>query len=189
MKNLFVFFILCSAISASGQFSAFQLEKPALKAIPAIEKAMQGKKFDYYFPITVAKDYFPGAAVYKLANPLVYYRPDGTGRAEVSYFYSQPDKIVRLIEYSFDREAMDTVLLKQRFEANDSAFSAWFKRPALLTNEFHATWWQKMATWENDYVHVKQFIVIGENTFRLRVLVSWKNKPAGNARKASAASR
>jgi hypothetical protein len=189
MKNLFVLCVVFNAATASGQFSAFQLEKPAFKTIPAIEKKMQGRKFEYNFAITVAKNYFPGSAIYKLANPLVYYRPDGNYRSEVSYFYSVPDNIVRLVEYSFDMNATDTTLLKQRFEANDSAFSAYFKKEAAVTHEFHPTWWQQMAIWENEDIHIKQFMVIGENTYRLRVLVSWKNKQAAMAKKMPVASK
>ncbi len=177
MKNLLTFhFIFFCLFAASGQIASFQLERPEFKNIQFIEKKMQGKKFDYNFPITVSKDYFPGASTYRLANPLVYYRPDGTNRAEVSYFYSAGDKIVRLIEYSFDRAAADTVLLKQQFASNDSSFSAYFKQKPAVTSEVNPTWWQQMNTWQNEKVHLKQFIVIGENTYRLRVLISWKGK-------------
>jgi hypothetical protein len=179
MKNLVIIFctVFCT-VKASGQLSAFQLQRPLLKTIPVTEKVMQGKKFNYNFNITVAKDYFPGAALYKLANPLVYYRPDDSNRIEVTYFYSIADNIVRLVEYSYDRPANDSTILKQRFAANDSSFTTWFKKPPVVSSELYPTWWQQMSTWQNESVYVKQFIVIGENTYRLRVLVSWKNKPA-----------
>ncbi len=177
MKNLFfLLFTTLSVFASSGQIASFQLERPVYNNIQLLEKKMLGKKFDYNFPITVSKDYFPGAASYRLANPLVYYRPDGKNRVEVSYFYSVSDKIVRLVEYSFDRTAADTVLLKKQFASNDSSFSVFFKQDAVVTNEIQSTWWQQMNTWENEKVHIRQFIVIGENTYRLRVLVSWKNK-------------
>jgi hypothetical protein len=181
MKNLLVlFFTMKCALAATGQLASFQLERPEFKNIQLLEKKMQGKQFSYNFPITVSKDYFPGASTYKLSNPLVFYRPDGKNRLEVSYFYTTADKIIRLIEYSFDRAAADTLLLKQQFAANDSAFSAYFNKSASITTEMQPTWWQQMNTWENERVHLKQFIVIGENTYRLRVLVSWKNKALAN---------
>jgi hypothetical protein len=177
MKNLLTIFVVLNCVfTASGQIASFQLERPELRTIPNIEKKMLGKQFSYNFPITVSKDYFPGAASYKLANPLVYYRPNGKDRVEVSYFYSLPDKVIRLVEYSFDKTAADTVLLKRQFAANDSSFSAYFKMQASISSEMHATWWQQMNIWENEKVHIRQFMVIGENTYRLRVLVSWKSK-------------
>jgi hypothetical protein len=181
MKNLLtIFFVMHCVFTASGQLVSFQLERPGIKNIRLLEKKMLGKQFNYNFPITVSKDYFPGAAAYRLANPMVYYRPDGKNRVEVSYFYSAADKIVRLVEYSFDKAAADTVLLKQQFASNDSSFSAYFKTQATVTSEMNATWWQQMNTWDNEKVHLRQFIVIGENTYRLRVLVSWKDKLANN---------
>jgi hypothetical protein len=177
MKNLLtISFLLLCVFAVSGQLPSFQLERPELKNIQLLEKKMMGKQFNYNFPITVSKDYFPGAAAYRLANPLVFYRPDGKNRMEVSYFYSAGDKIIRLIEYSFDRAAVDTVSLKQQFASNDSSFSAYFKSQATISREMHATWWQQMNIWENEKVHIRQFIVIGENTYRLRILVSWKSK-------------
>jgi hypothetical protein len=181
MKNLLTIFVVLHCVFAvSGQIASFQLERPELKNIQLLEKKMLGKQFNYNFPITVSKDYFPGASSYRLANPMVYYRPDGKSRVEVSYFYSVSDKIVRLIEYSFDKAAADTVLLKQQFASNDSSFSVYFKTQAIVSNEIQATWWQQMNTWENEKAHIRQFIVIGENTYRLRVLVSWKNKANSN---------
>jgi hypothetical protein len=179
MKNLLtIFSVLHCAFAATGQLASFQLERPEFKNIQLLEKKMLGKQFSYNFPITVSKDYFPGATTYRLANPLVYYRLNGKDRVEVSYFYSAPDKIVRLVEYSFDKAAADTLSLKQQFASNDSSFSAYFKSQATISSEMHATWWQQMNTWDNEKVHIRQFIVIGENTYRLRVLVSWKNKSA-----------
>jgi hypothetical protein len=190
MKNL-ILIICLMPFAAQAQLPAFQFDRPALKDIPLTEKMMKGKRFEYNFPITVAKDYFPGATKHKLANPFVYYRPDGNTaaaggagqRIEVSYFYSVPDKIVRLVEYSFDRTAADTAALKQQFAYNDSSFSAFFKKPAAVSTEIHDTWWQQIDIWENERLHIKQFIVIGENTYRLRVLVSWKDKAVAGSTK------
>jgi hypothetical protein len=152
----------------------YQLQRPVLQDIPAIEKKLRGQKKDYRFTITVSKTYFPGAAAYTLANPLVYHRPGSNGISEVSYFYSVPDKVVRLIEYSYDKSAADSALLKQFFAANDAYFTNWFKAPGSLSSEVHDNWWQQQQVWENDALHVKQFIVIGADTYRVRVLVSWK---------------
>jgi hypothetical protein len=150
------------------------LTRPSLQEIPLLERQMQGRKMNYRFNITVSKDYFPGAASFKLANPLVYERRSGGGRTEVSYFYSEPDKKVRLIEYSYDRFAGDSTSLKQLFADNDRVFTDWFKKPGHLTTELHDNWWQQLQVWENDTVYLKQFIVIGDATYRVRVLVSWK---------------
>lgn len=165
------------AIGANAQVvehQQYQISRPSLQDIPGLEKKMRGKKIDYNFNITVSKNYFPGAGNLRLANPMVYQRPSNSGKTEVSYFYSQNDKVVRLIEYSFDKTAADSSLLKQFFTANDSYFSGLFDRPAISFDEVHDTWWQKIQTWETNLAFVKQFIVIGDGTYRVRVLVSWK---------------
>jgi hypothetical protein len=171
-------YLMAIAITGNAQVEEnqqYQIKRPTLQDIPGIEKKMRGKKSDYNFNITVSKNYFPGAANLKLANPLVYQRPSSShGRQEVSYFYSQQDKVVRLIEYSFDKPVSDTSLLKQFFASNDSYFSGFFDKPATTFHEVHDTWWQKIQTWENNLVFVKQFIVIGAATYRVRVLVSWR---------------
>jgi len=33
---------------------------------------------------------------------------------------------------------------------------------------------QKTTIWENEKIYTKQFMVTGSNTFRVRVLLSWK---------------
>jgi hypothetical protein len=166
--------IAISGNAQFGEYQQYQLTRPTLQEIPAIEKRMRGKKVDYNFNITVSKNYFPGAAAYVLANPYVYHRPGSNGKEEVSYFYSQQDKVVRLIEYSFDKPAKDSSLLKQFFASNDSYFSGFFDKPATTFHEVQDNWWQKIQTWENNLVFVKQFIVIGAGTYRVRVLVSWR---------------
>jgi len=165
---------IASASCGYAQLEQYQLTKPSLHEVPSIEKKMRGKKVDYNFNVTVSKNYFPGAASFNLANPLVYYRPATNGRVEVSYFYSQPDRVVRLIEYSFDKPASDSTLLKQFFTANENYFGNWFKKRGSVTTEVHDNWWQQLEVWENDTVYVKQFIVVGDATYRVRVLVSWK---------------
>jgi hypothetical protein len=149
------------------------LVRPSLQEIPLIEKKKQGRKINYRFNITVSQNYFPGAASLQLANPLVYTRPDSGGRTEVSYFYSEPDRKVRLIEYSYDRPASDSNFLKRMFADNDRFFTNHFKKPGSLTAEAHDNWWQQLQVWESDTVYLKQFIVIGDGTYRVRVLVSW----------------
>jgi hypothetical protein len=170
-------YLMTLAMSGNAQlvdYQQYQLNRPSLQDVPGIEKKMRGKKNDYNFNITVSKNYFPGAANLKLANPLVYNRPSNKGKVEVSYFYSQPDKVVRMIEYSFDKPATDSSLLKQFFASNDSYFSGLFDKPATTLHEVQDIWWQTIQTWENNLVFVKQFIVIGASTYRVRVLVSWK---------------
>lgn len=170
-------YLMAFAIGANAQiveYQQYQITRPNLQDISALEKKMRGKKTDYSFNITVSKNYFPGAANLQLANPLVYQRPTRNGKTEVSYFYSQPDKVVRLIEYSFDKPMADTALLKQFFAANETYFSDLTKHAAISFDEVHDTWWQRIQTWETNLVFIKQFIVIGDGTYRVRVLVSWK---------------
>lgn len=152
----------------------FLLQRPLLNSIDSIEKVEKGEKFEAPFTISVSKNYFPNADKFDLANPLIFFRKENPFRLEMNYYYSVPDNVVRLISYSWDGNSKQTDKLNSIFEKNAEYFSSHFGKKGEIKNEIHDTWSQKSLTWQNDIVHIHQFMVTGKNTNRVRVLISWK---------------
>lgn len=177
MKRTLTVFLCCFiAVSLYAQKSGILVVRPAVKDIDALEQKFNSKKQDFgSITFTVSKDYFPNSDKYSLAQPLMYDRGEAVKDPSVSYFYSQPDNIVRLIEYTWNARAEYTKDLQAIFDQNKKVLSKHFGSPGAAANEKHDTWQQTSIVWENATTHVKQFMVTGSGTYRVRVLVSWKN--------------
>lgn len=157
-----------------SQEKDFLLLRPLLNSIDSIEMANKGEEFEATFKISVSSNYFPNAAKFNLANPLIYFRKTGIFNTEMNYYYSVPDSIIRLVSYSWDGNAALSGKLNSLFENNSTYFAKYFGQTGEIKNETHDTWTQKSLTWQNDTVYVYQFMVSGQRTNRVRVLISWK---------------
>lgn len=174
MKQLLLIAILfIASVSINAQQFALHTQRPAINEIAAIEAKESGKAFSYGAAVrfTVSKGYFPGEEKYNLDNPLTWRRTEPL-KIQVQYYYSLPDSIVRLAEYTLNNA--DTVLLKQVFENNMNQVATRLGKEKTDATEYHEDWNQRTVTWENTEGYVKQFMVIGSGTYRVRVLVSWK---------------
>ena len=175
MRRLFLFSVSTFVFSVSfSQKNEFLLIRPLLSSIDSIEKANNGEIFHTSFTISVSKDYFPNADKFHLANPLIFFRKGKIFNTEMNYYFSLPDSAIRLVSYSWNGSQKLTEDLNYLFETNASYFSKYFGQGGEIKNETHETWTQKTIIWENTIVHVKQFMVLGQGTYRVRVLISWK---------------
>lgn len=152
----------------------FLIQRPVLSSVDSIEKVAKGEKFDAPFMISVSKNYFPNADKFNLANPLIFFRKDNPFQLEMNYYYSVPDNVIRLVSYSWDCNSKQTDDLNSLFEKNAKYFTGYFGKSGEIKNEMHDAWSQKSITWQNDLVHIYQFMVTGQGTNRVRVLISWK---------------
>lgn len=172
-----IFLATCFSIislHAIAQESKLQFENPRFSEIQSIEQTEGGRKYTYSFAISVSKNYFPNSDNFNLAAPVIYFRNTYPLKTEVDYFYSLPDSIVRLKEYTWNSSNSTIDSLKVLFEKNKETISTYLKDNGTTTFEDHTTWTQKTIIWENETTYVKQFMVIGSSTYRVRVLVSWK---------------
>jgi len=169
---LLISIITIAGSSAHAQQFSIQLKRPVLKDISSIEQKAGGKeyKFSSNIRFSVSKNYFPGAGKFNLDNPLTWNRAEPG--IQVQYYYSLPDSIVRLTEYTLNNS--DTVLLKNTFNANAGQITKLLGKPVDDSTENHEDWRQQTIIWQNDETYIEQFIVIGSGTYRVRVLVSWK---------------
>lgn len=157
------------------QKTNFSYARPAVQKIDSIESANAGKLLSYKgITFQVSKNYFPNSDSYNLAQPFFYTRETQPLKTSIEYYFSIPDSIVRLVEYTWNATSDKVSFLTEIFEYNSSQFS---KIPGIKSKtevEDHGDWSQKTTIWETEQVHIKQFMVTGSNTFRVRVLLSWK---------------
>lgn len=169
---IIICFVLTPTVLTAQQFE-MQTKRPLVNQLAGIELKAGGKLENYpsYIRYSVSKNYFPGADKYNLDNPQMWLRAAPL-KMQVEYYYSLPDSIVRLTEYTLNNA--DTSLLKTVFNNNTVRLTAELGKPAEETKEEHEDWWQKNVIWDNNGIYVKQFMVIGSGTYRVRVLISWK---------------
>jgi len=175
MKRFSLLAITAMAFLTSySQQKDFLLKRPLLRSVDSIEHANKGEEFNASFKISVSGNYFPNADKFNLAGPRIFFRKGNSFTIEMNYYYSIPDSIIRLVSYSWEGDPKRTAELNSLFENNATFFSGYFKQPGEIKNEPHDTWSQKSVTWQNDIVYVNQFMVWGQTTNRVRVLISWK---------------
>src|SRR5258705_272036 len=106
-----------SALSVNAQQFAMKTIRPLIGEIAVLEAKEGGKVFSYGANIrfSVSKGYFPGADQYNLDNPLTWFRTVPF-KIQVQYYYSLPDSIIRLTEYTLNNS--DTVLLNKVYTNN-----------------------------------------------------------------------
>ncbi|HLO38908.1 MAG TPA: hypothetical protein VK173_10465 [Lacibacter sp.] len=164
----------CLAHFCNGQGRTFSLSRPIVTQIDSIEKENGGKLFKTSIQFGVSKNYFPNADKYDLENPFIYFRNEQPFNLEMSYYYSLPDSIVRLLSYSWDGNTATSQKLSELFDENTKILSALFGSAGNEKKEQHESWGQRSIIWENKTVYVNQFQVYGQTTNRVRVLISWK---------------
>lgn len=168
-------FILIAGISARSQSLKFTIERPSIRDIDSIESANKGKTFNYTgITFSVSKGYFPNSEKFNLGQPINSNRLTNPAQTQLSYYYSLPDSTIRLIEYSWDVTMNESSLLDSIFEINSRGFYDLFSNAGKTQIEDHGSWTQKTTIWEDQRKYIKQFMVKGSYTYRVRVLISWK---------------
>ncbi len=148
-------------------------KRPTFKKIDSIEMSNNGVRVYVPYKISVAKDYFPNADKFTLGTPLLFVRDTSSLRTAVTYFFSEPDSVIRLVEYAWNRGKRDENEIRRLFDFNDSAISKRLKTNGLETLNKQDTWSQLTKVWKSDSIYIKQFMLIEGKPSRTRVLVSW----------------
>ena len=132
----------------------FSFTRPQLSEIAFVEQQSSGTRIYKSFKIGVAKDYFPDADKFRLGQPLLYLRDTATVGTQITYFFSEPDSLVRLVEYSWDASRGKQNVIEPLYELNKKSITKVLKQHGNETIETHGTWSQKTTVWENDTVHM-----------------------------------
>ena len=173
--NFLILLLLFFAQQVSSQKINFSLDRPGRKQIDSIESANNGKILNYGgITFKVSSNYFPNSDSFNLAQPISYRRETQPLKTSVEYYYSTPDDIIRLVEFTWNGTSETSKHLNEIFENNATQFSKVIGNNGNTTTEDHGDWTQKTSIWQNDKVYIKQFMVNGSDTFRVRVLLSWK---------------
>ncbi len=179
MRPLFFILTIVSIIFCKTQKTTvvqtnFWFKRPQLSEIVSIEQQSGGTRIYKTFKIGVVKDYFPDAEMFSLAQPLLYLRDTSTVGTSITYFFSEPDSLVRLVEYSWDASRGKHNLIESLYESNKTSISKSLQKEGNETTEIHDEGSEKTIVWQRDSVHIKQFMLIEGKPSRTRALISWK---------------
>lgn len=177
LKKLQLIFIslLFSTQIVNCQKIKFSLNRPSLQKIDSFETKNNGVlKTNHSVAYSISKNYFPNSDNFNLAQPISYLRETKPLKTSVQYFYSVPDSIIRLLQYTCNSTSDGVSELNKVFENNAAQFSEILgkKGETKIENEDDLT--KKSTVWENEVIYINQFIITSSNTHRVRVLISWK---------------
>jgi hypothetical protein len=154
-----------------GFAQRFNFKQRKASAIGLLQNEDKAKKVTYNYSIGVAEDYFPNRRKYRLAQPINFVKEDRTFQYQTAYYFSEPDSIIRLIEYQWEgTDSTTDTAFNLVVEKNKALVSCFFKSKG---QDYPATETKSAKTvWDNKTVHVEQFFI--PEMLRIRVLVSWK---------------
>lgn len=169
--------LIIYCLSSHAQRPSFNLDSPRFDSIFSIEKENGGQQKTYNYPIYVSKDYFPNSTNFNLANPIIFARRNNDFDLNISYYFSANDSVIRLIEYSWDLKSSKIKKIDKLFAKNQKALSEHFKYQGTKTRKIKmdSNDWERLTIiWEDESCYVNQFMIKGQGTYRIRVLISWK---------------
>jgi hypothetical protein len=127
--------ILTSSLGLYAQLP-FTFDPLNVSKARQIEKDSKAEEKIVTYQISIAKDYFPGATKYDLAQPLIFIRDEkgAPGIMRVEYFYTKSDEKVRLIVYTLDSKSNTANTSKRlsRRELNSKQIQIYNERYAQL---------------------------------------------------------
>ena len=145
--------------------------KPYYLQIDSLERFKNYYNF-VFDSITVENADLISLSNFKELSSKQFVKQSAPVRNKVTYFYSQTDSSVSIIEYSWesDREEMD--LMFKQLEKNKKRISNYFKSAgkADYNDAFYRNWSGHVATWSNKNVTVIQwFYVTTQNKIGIKV--------------------
>ena len=169
-------FNLLSVLSYSQQIE-FMFDKKPLNSIDSLEAKVGGLKFNYNYQIGLADDYVKGVKGYQIANPLIFKRDLAPFTGRVSYHFSVPDSVLRLVEYEWEGNKQTINELQDLFKKNQKFISEQLEdqHPGFKEDRVKEEGWFRITdNWETDKTYIKQFVLLGSGTYRVRVMITWK---------------
>lgn len=152
----------------------FEFSRVQFSDIEKIEKENNGTEFTKPFSVSLSKEYFPEIDKYEFAQPKIYVRDTLNMSTTVSYFFTKKDSIVRLIEYSWDKDRKEKAFIDKLYKFNKTQISKSLKDNGIEKSQKIDYWWQKIIRWDNDSTHIYSFIFGIEDGQRTRVIVRYK---------------
>ena len=198
---VFICLILIGSNLQAQQQNFFQFSQINANQIDSVEVGMQGHLKELSYKIGVSSDYFPNASTFKLAQPKVFSRP-ATGQfigCQVNYFFTAPDSVVRLIDYTWDTKNDVTSLTDLLKKENDQSgsktkYDSEFQKIAAIltdnlgkpvegTGEFvkkqegSSNWYERNLIWKKGEATVELNMIWAERkalgTYKIRCKVYW----------------
>jgi hypothetical protein len=123
----------------------FTYKQPKFSDIQEIERKNKGIEYSKPFKISLSKEYFPEIDKYEFAQPKIYHRDTTNLDTEISYFYTKKDSIVRLIEYSWNRNKTQEPFIDNLYEFNQKRISKRLSQKGIEKSEKIDYWWQKIV--------------------------------------------
>lgn len=165
---------LCFSIVASAQAVNIPIDRPIVRVIDSIESESYGQAATMDgVNFKIPDEYFPKRSSFKLAQPILSTRQTRPLRTQVNYYYSLPDSVVRLVEFTWDTPAETKDKLNTVYTANCNHFNELMGVKPKISEEEKDDTWQETIIWENKTTWVKQFILRGPAN-RVRVMIAWK---------------
>ncbi|WP_354432442.1 hypothetical protein [Mucilaginibacter sp. UYP27] len=112
-----------------------------------------------------------------MANPRIYKHNFIPFNEAVSYFFSLPDSTLRLVEYNWEGSIEKKEELGRLFNANKELISTQIQDqyPQFKETDNGGDNWKGITdNWETDKCYIKQFIILGSGTYRVRLIIIWK---------------
>ncbi len=173
-----ILFIICS--NCDAQKIIVKFERPSFAQVDSIITAQKCEVRQFDYQITVSKDYFPGADTLKLGKPIVFSKNLDSLSFEQSIFFSLPDSLIRLSDYTWNANQRTLKQLKQQFEINKKFVSEYFGKAGISVvkqpGPGDENYFSESVTWQNEYAYVNVYFIAGMGTYRTRVIVSWRKR-------------
>ena len=154
--------------------TVFEFQKINTKNIKNIEILNNGIEMRKPYKVTLGESYFPEIEKYKFHQPIVYFRDTSNITTIISYFFTEKDSLVRLIEYSWSKPQDNDSIISEIYTNNNKIIEAKFKIKSEVINESEDYWKQQTKIWENDSIYVKSFIFSSKTPDRTRVIIRQK---------------
>lgn len=136
---LIVFGILTSCVSKKQVFDTDLLSANNLRLKDALsyEKKIGSVDKTPIHHISIDTGIYPNKQNYKLATPSTFLRDEGYLQTQVSYYYSTPDSLVRVILYEWNKKDLKTFEIKKEIENKFNQFkNHWNSISKELNEEF-----------------------------------------------------
>lgn len=161
-------------LTVEAQKETFVFERPGICCIDTMEVGLGSRLVKRKIIISIPDGYYPSAAEYRHGQPIIYFRTMQRLQPEVYYYFSVPDSTIRLIQYTWNGTATQSKYLSKIYEHNAAELSARMKEVGEQETINHDGWVETKQTWEDANTYVKQTMISGSGTYRVKVLISWK---------------
>lgn len=175
------------------------MTQTSVDSVIEFEKAINPNVKFKELSISLSKDYYPLYDKYKTNHKPIIAEREAVGYLplHVDYFYTENDKIVRLISYNWEKEAFSDFykkleifkeenskrsiyeqeyerLLKVVIKNLGSPKSGDSKSKVIKSNSDRGNYITRNTVWENEIFHAELKMIFESMTYRIRLMLYWK---------------